>query len=283
MQPYDLALINILNRGDVQKNRTGVPARSVFGLQVRYQIDECFPLLTRRKVWPKAIWAELLWFINGSANNKDLQALGSNIWTPWVDSEFEAKHNYVEGALGPVYGFQLRHFNGDYARGDTQDPNYGKGGHDQLADMVNILKTDPDSRRNLFSLWNPQQLAGMRLPPCHYAFEVSVRHGKLSGCLTQRSCDYPVGVPANIQFYSTLIHMLAQQCGYTPYEFVHNTIDAHIYENQVDAVKEYLMRPKMESPRLNLKSAPSIYEYTMDHFELLDYDPMPAIKIPVVV
>lgn len=314
LEAYDDALRQIIKHGVRKVNRTGVDTIAVFGIESRYRIDEHFPILTGRKVWPKSIFAELLWFISGSTCNKDLQALGANIWTPWVDPEFEKKHGYAEGCFGPVYGFQLRHFGGYYGNGiggdeGTQDteglfdddphagdfggaynPNqspygnlYGMGGFDQLTYMVNRLKTHPDCRRNLFSLWNPAQVDKMKLPPCHYTFQVFVADGKLSGLLTQRSCDFPIGIPANIQFYSALIYMLAQQCGYEPYEFVHSTVDSHIYVNQIGAVEEYLARPKPDSPKLKLTKAEDIYSYKMQDFELVDYSPLDKIEIPVAV
>lgn len=298
LEPYDDALREIIKHGVVKKNRTGVAAKTIFGMQRRYRIDTHFPLLTRRKVWPKAIFGELLWFLLGSTLNADLQKHGSNIWTPWVDPEFETKHNYVSGALGPLYGFQLRYFNGFYGNGALKQQHevweegtgqvierwdYGHGGFDQLAHMVELLKTDPDSRRNLFSLWNPQQISQMRLPPCHFCFQVYVEDGKLSGHLIQRSADYPVGIPANIQFYSALIYMLAQQCGYEPKEFVHTTSDSHIYVDQIEAVEQYLSRPTSASPRLSLRKAEDIYSYKMNDFEVVDYNPEPPIKVPVAV
>jgi len=314
MRDYDEALRLILDTGVRKENRTGVDALTVFCILSRYRIDEFFPLLTGRKIWPKSVFAELLWFLSGSTNNKDLQALGSNIWTPWVDEEFEKKHGYAEGCLGPVYGFQLRHFGGCYGNGkgglnakdyrndsseekarnldyfihyENPSPSkgsyYGIGGFDQLERMVTLLKKDPDNRKNLFSLWNPEQLEGMRLPPCHYTFQVYVEEDRLSGVLTQRSCDFPIGVPANIQFYSALIYMLAQQTGYKPYELVHHTVDSHIYVDQIDGVEEYLSREKPVSPRLELNKAKSIDEYELEDFELADYNPLSAIKIPVAV
>ena len=287
LSAYDNALRQILDEGVVKTNRTGVKTKAVFGIQSRYRIDEYFPVLTGRRVWPKSIWGELLWFISGSTNNKDLQGYNSNIWTPWVDTEFEKKHGYKEGNFGPVYGFQLRHFGGHYGDGECKDyvgvSHYGEGGFDQLTYMVNMLKTNPDDRRNLFSLWNPKDLDKQRLPCCHYSFQCFVADGKLSGLLTQRSCDFPVGIPANIQFYSTLIYMLAQQCGFTPYELIHSTADSHIYVDQISAIEEYLERPKPDSPKLNLKKAEDIFSYKMEDFELVDYNPLPSIKIPVAV
>ena len=330
MGPYDDALRLILEKGARKKNRTGTDSLSVFGVQTRYDISEYFPILTGRKVWPKAIFAELLWIISGSTNNNDLEALGSKIWSPWVDLEFEKKHGYEQGSFGPTYAFQLRHFGASYKEVCEQKniinklekeyktayekdmetepwntpswdhtcvPNYialhdrlhwakqylKKMGFDQLEYMVNTLKNDPNSRRNLFSLWNPAQMDKMRLPPCHYTFQVFVNDGKLSGMLTQRSGDVPIGSPANIQFYSALIYMLAQQTGLKPCEFVYSIGDAHIYVDQIEAVEQYLARHKPDSPKLVLKKVPSIFEYTMDCFEVIDYNPLESIKIPVAV
>ena len=312
MQPYDDALRQILKTGVSRTNkRTNIKTLSVFGIQSRYDISESFPILTRRKVWPKSIFAELLWFISGSTNNKDLQALGANIWSPWLDSEFEKKHGYAEGSFGPVYGFQLRHFGGYYGNGiggnvgtqlnysestrsigwpsnDTyvhrETENYGRDGFDQLAWMVNRIKEDPSCRRILFSLWNPAQVSKMKLPPCHYTFQVFIDDdGRMSGLLTQRSCDFPIGVPANIQFYSALVYMLAQQTGYTPHEFVHSTVDSHIYWDQIEAVEEYLSTPVIDSPKLTINNAPDIFSYKMEDFQLQGFQSGPVIKIPVAV
>jgi len=649
LRPYDDALHQIISTGVKKTNRTGVGTIAVFGILSRYNISEGFPLLTGREIPHKAVFAELLWFLSGSTNNKDLQKLGVNIWTPWVDEAFEKKHGYAPGSFGPVYGFQLRHFNGFYGNGiggreftqDTEvDPctdfgdlpysMYGFGGFDQLAWMVNRIKTQPDCRRILFSLWNPRDTDKMRLPPCfvkgtfvqtdkgyrviedvkagdlvwssggwqsvtenfitpysgkgilltmaysrglpvrctpnhpflvrgrgyvpastvqkgdyvamrlntesklpvfkehiyvnqyakktdfeisspddwymmgyflgdgwasknssrisfaiaaedeeyilpmirksikisrkkgegescstfetrsekwapilrtlghrahnkdiprwildapiecleklvegyydsdgcsngrywhftttspklalgmqsifwklgeraaiyhfkrkkkkiiqgrlvnqcdlytlivkksesrrqfhtgipyikegdllwirvedvtegfigevsepevhnlsvegshtytannflnhncHYTYQVFVDpdKGRLSGMLTQRSCDFPIGVPFNIAFYSALTMMLAQQTGYTPHEFVHSTVDSHIYLNQMEAVEEYLRRPKPDSPKLVIKAALDIFSYTMDSFEVVGYKPQPKIKIPVAV
>jgi len=317
LQPYDDALHEILEDGVRKENRTGVDTLAIFGMQKRYRIDEHFPLLTKRKVWPKAIFGELLWFLSGSTNNKDLKDLGSNIWTPWLDEKFEEKHGYVSGAFGPVYGFQLRHFGGYYGNGngggaaiwnDSDGPTprnwnfekqrnatrglwrdgnaqnvYGKDGFDQLEYMLKELKENPDSRRILFSLWNPKDMDKMRLPPCHFTFQLFVHGGKLSGHLTQRSCDFPVGVPANIQFYSALTYMFAQQAGYEPYEFVHTTVDSHIYVNQIEAVEEYLSRPTPDSPRLILHKSKGMLSYELDDFEVKEYCPEPKIAIQVEV
>jgi len=317
MDAYDDALKQILEEGVWKSNkRTGIRTKAVCGILSHYRIDEYFPVVTRRKVWPMSIFAELLWFISGSTNNKDLQALGANIWTPWVDEKFTKNKGYAEGSFGPVYGFQLRHFGGHYGNGiggkqwlshsegtlddacsvvgkcenlylswnDRRGSLYGLGGFDQLAYMIRQIKEDPSCRRILFSLWNPKDIDKMRLPPCHYTFQIFIDdEGRMIGSLTQRSCDFPIGVPANIQFYSALIYMIAQQTGYKPYEFVHYTVDSHIYENQLEAVEEYLSRPVVSSPKLKLNKAEDIFSYKMEDFELVDYNPGPKISIPVAI
>jgi len=295
LEPYDDALTQILRKGDLKKNRTGVDTISIFCMQSRYRIDEYFPLLTRRSIRPQSLFAELLWFISGNTNNNKLKELGCNFWTPWVDEEFEEKHKFVPGSFGPLYGFQLRHFNGIYHNGDQNcfrrdhygsEPDnycYGEGGFDQLAYVLEQLKTNPDSRRILWNLWNPKQLDKMRLPPCHYGFQFYTYENKLSGVLTQRSCDFPVGVPFNIAFYSALIYMVAQQTGFEPYEFIHWTADSHIYVDQIPAVEDYLARDKPGSPKLNLRKAEDIDSYKVEDFQLEMYNPLSHIKIPVAV
>tara|TARA_Y100000034_G_scaffold117749_1_gene157566 strand:+ start:16018 stop:16941 length:924 start_codon:yes stop_codon:yes gene_type:complete len=307
MRDYDAALSRILEEGVRKENRTGVDTIALFGIQSRYRIDEYFPLLTGRKLRFKSMIGELLWFLSGSTNNEDLANLGCKFWTPWVDEEFEKKHGFVPGSFGPVYGFQLRYFGGTYGNGaggennllaDVKDSDhvvgyhkpfptkvdlYGLGGFDQLEYMMDRLKENPNCRRILFSLWNPSQLSQMRLPPCHYTFQCFVNDGKLSGMLTQRSCDFPVGVPFNIAFYSTFIYMLAQQIGLEPYEFVHSTVDSHIYVNQIEAVEEYLARSKPCSPKLELHKASNIDLYKPDDFVLKDYEPQDEMKFEVAV
>lgn len=298
LEEYDCALQDILYRGVRKQNRTGIDTLSIAGMQCRYDISERFPILTKRKIWPKSIFAELLWFLSGSTNNKDLQALGSNIWTPWVDREFEKKHGYVEGALGPIYGFQLRHFGGRYGNGapvqfeiyessegyqyKTEWP-YGHDGFDQLDLMVQTIRSDPGSRRNLFSLWNPRDLDKQKLPCCHYSFQILVENDKLIGILTQRSVDVAIGAASNIFFYSAFIYMLAQQTGYKPKALVHNMGDSHIYINQIEAVETYLSRDPIDCPIFLLNKKPDILAYDLDDCQLRDYNPLPPIKIPVAI
>lgn len=322
MKPYDDALRLILEQGSWKSNnRTGIRTKYICGILSKYRINDFFPLLTRRKVFPKSILAELLWFISGSTSNKDLQKLGANFWTPWVDKNFENAHGYAEGCLGPLYGFQLRHFNGYYGNGIggrrgypketggtfeeyrkltkglgnlgygsfTDDPNknpslYGLNGYDQLDYIMKTIKDDPTSRRIMFSLWNPLQLDEMRLAPCHFVFQITIDDdNRMSGSLLQRSADYPVGACYNVVFYSALIYMIAQQTGYEPYELSHYTVDSHIYENQIDKVKEYLDTDILDSPKLKLNKAKDIYSYKVEDFEWLDYKSGPKIEIPVAV
>jgi thymidylate synthase len=281
-QSYDDALREILDTGVRKTNRTGVETLAVWCIEKRYDISEHWPLITGRKLTTKALFGELLWFLEGSTNNNRLRELGCNFWTPWVDEEFEKRHGFEPGSFGPLYGFQLRYFGGSYNKG-IEGNGYGRGGVDQLAQMMDKLKTDPDCRRNLFSLWNPQQLEFMRLPPCHYTFQVFVENGRLSSCLTQRSCDFPVGIPFNIGFYSALTMMLAQQAGLEAHEFVHSTKDCHIYADQIDKVEEYLAREKPDSPKLRIRKAKDIFSYVPSDFEVVDYKPQPKMDIAVAV
>ena len=285
MSPYDSALQEILDSGVERTNkRTGIKTLSIFGMSRRYRLDtEYFPILTRRKVWPKSVFSELLWFLSGSTNNNDLKDLGCNFWTPWVDEEFTDKHHYQPDVFGPVYGFQLRHFGGNYNKGHHNEA-YGHGGFDQLDWVVNRIKEDSSCRRTLWTLWNPNDIAKMKLPPCHMLYQVLVDdERRMTGIMYQRSCDFPIGVPANIQFYSALTIMLAQQTDCTPHEFVHMTADSHIYEDQLDAVREYLDTPIIDSPKLTIEKADDIYSYSVDSFKITDLQSGPKIEIPVAV
>lgn len=310
MKNYDDALEEILNDGVSRTNkRTGIKTVSVFGMTKRYRLDTgYFPIVTRRKVWPKSVFSELIWFLSGSTKNSDLQKLGCNFWTPWVDKAFEQKHGFADGAFGPVYGFQLRHFGGHYGPGEDETEKqqiyydyvefsgsvekfrtvpgkkYGEGGFDQLKWVVERIKEDPSCRRTLWTLWNPQDVAKMRLPPCHMLYQVLVDDDRnLTGIMYQRSCDFPVGVPANIQFYSALTMMIAQQTECKAKEFVHVTADSHIYGDQIDAVKEYLATPVLPSPKLEIKKAKDIFSYTPDDFVISEANFGPKIEIPVAV
>lgn len=309
MKSYDDALAQILEQGVFRTNkRTNIRTLSIFGMMNRYRLDTgFFPLLTRRKVWPKSVFSELLWFLSGSTSNSDLKELGCNFWTPWVDHEWERDHGYVEDSFGPVYGFQLRHFGGDYGNGigghaytnrtedhtanwvpsDGEQPKrsvYGSGGFDQLAWIVDRIKEDPSCRRTLWTLWNPKDVSKMRLPPCHMMFQVLVDdERRMTGIMYQRSADFPIGIPANIQFYSALTIMLAQQTDCVAHEFVHVTADSHIYEDQIDGVKQYLATPQIDSPKLTINKAADIFSYKPEDFVITDFTSGPKIDIPVAV
>lgn len=411
MSQYDDALREIVETGVSRTNkRTGIKTLSVFGMSKRFRLDtEFFPILTRRKTWPKSVFSELLWFLSGSTNNQDLKNLGCNFWTPWVDRQFEQKNGFSEDCFGPVYGFQLRHFGGVYGNGsggfnkigyhgelqiyteqyiqdecteidagtttksilsrirlkplsgtvyariylqyagtdslacelkdaenssqmlvidndlgNTEIPHitdanidhetgvielhwnvspgthyakityegsilsetniYGKGGFDQLSWVINRIKEDPSCRRTLWTLWNPQDVSKMRLPPCHMMYQVLVDDDRnLTGIMYMRSADYPIGVPANIQFYSTLTKMIAQQTDCNAKEFVLMTGDSHVYEDQLPAIREYLDLPKTESPRLEIKKAVDIFSYKPEDFVVSDFNPGPKLDIPVAV
>jgi len=278
LQEYDNSLEYILRNGERKTNRTSIDTLSVFGIQNRYKIDTYFPILTKRKMFYKSIFAELLWILSGSTNVNDLEALGSKIWSPWRNKEFELKNNYSDGELGPIYGWNLRHFGEDY-----NNRNNSPGGFDQLKYIVNELKNNKDSRRILFTYWNPNNLDKAVLPPCHHTFQLNVSGDKLSGMLYQRSADYIIGSCANIQFYSALIYILAQQVGLKPYELIYSTGDTHIYVNQIEAIEEYLSRPSVDSPKLVVNKAQDIFSYKIDDFKIEDYNPLEAIKIPVAV
>ena len=292
MQPYDDALQEILEHGVKKSNqRTGVETLAIFGMLKRYRLDtEYFPILTRRKVWPMSVFSELLWYLEGSTSNERLVELGCKFWTPWVDDEWTDQHDFVPNVFGPVYGFNLRHFGGNYNKGihdevgQTGVRGYGFGGFDQLEYVMGRIKTDPSCRRIIWSLWNPQEINNMRLPPCHLLFQILIDdERRMTGMMYQRSCDFPIGVPANIQFYSAITIMLAQQTDCTPYEFVHVTADSHIYADQIDAVKAYLDLPVIDSPKLSIQKAADIYSYKPEDFVLADFDTGPKLDIPVAV
>lgn len=300
MKPYDDALSHILNHGVERTNkRTKIRTLSVFGMLNRYQLNtEYFPIMTRRKAWPDSVFSELIWFLSGSTSNRDLKSLGCNFWTPWVDHEWEKKHGFAEDTFGPVYGFQLRHFNGTYGNGiggmggtqSSETPNnvapnyYGSGGFDQLKWVVERIKEDPSCRRTLWTLWNPSDVNKMRLPPCHMMYQVLVDdERRLTGMMYQRSADFPIGIPANIQFYSALTMMIAQQTDCIPHEFVHVTADSHIYADQIEAVEKYLATPLVDSPKLAINKAVDIFSYKPEDFKVTDYTPGPKIEIPVAV
>ncbi|MBO4611446.1 MAG: thymidylate synthase [Bacteroidales bacterium] len=265
MQQYLDLLKKIMDEGAVKTDRTGTGTKSIFGYQMRFDLSKGFPLLTTKKVFTRGIIEELLWFLAGDTNKKHLQEKNVHIWDEWGDDE--------TGELGPVYGHQWRAW-------DTYD-----GGHiDQIANVVDLIKNHPDSRRILVNAWNVAQVDQMALPPCHCLFQFYVANGKLSCQLYQRSADVFLGVPFNIASYALLTMMLAQVCGLEPGEFVHTTGDTHLYLNHMEQVKEQLSRTPRQLPTMHLNpEVKDIFAFKIEDFTLEGYDPWPAIKAPVAV
>ncbi|MDZ4145939.1 MAG: thymidylate synthase [Burkholderiales bacterium] len=268
---YEDFMRHVYTTGAPKTDRTGTGTKSVFGHQMRFDLNEGFPLVTTKKVFLKAIIVELLWFLRGDSNVKWLQERGCTIWDEWARPD---------GDLGPVYGVQWRSW-------PTPD-----GGHiDQIADVIRTLKTNPDSRRIIVSAWNVAELSKMALMPCHAFFQfyvepsqVAGQPGKLSCQLYQRSADIFLGVPFNIASYALLTHMVAQQCDLAVGDFIWTGGDCHIYSNHHEQVALQLSRAPFPYPTLNIKRRPaSIFDYEYEDFEVLDYQCHGAIKAPVAV
>lgn len=261
MRQYLDLLKDILENGVDKTDRTGVGTRSVFGRQMRFDLNEGFPLVTTKKVHLKSIIYELLWFIKGDTNVKYLQENGVRIWNEWADEN---------GNLGPVYGAQWRNFNGQ--------------GVDQLADVIERIKANPNDRRLIVSAWNPCQIKEMKLPPCHMMFQFYVANGKLSCMLYQRSCDMFLGVPFNIASYALLTMMVAKVCNLGVGDFVHTLGDAHIYHNHFEQVKEQLTRTPLKLPTMKiLRDVKDINDFRFEDFALENYQCYDAIKAKVAV
>lgn len=253
-----------MDNGVVRKDRTGVGTKSVFGHQMRFDLSEGFPLLTTKKVHLRSIIHELLWFISGDTNIGYLHDNKVSIWDEWADEN---------GDLGPVYGKQWRSW---------QTPD-GRS-IDQLSQVIETIRNNPDSRRMIVCAWNPSDVDKMALPPCHCFFQFYVAEGRLSCQLYQRSADTFLGVPFNIASYALLTMMIAQVCGLQPGEFIHTTGDTHIYLNHFDQVREQLSREPRPLPVMKLNpEIKSIFDFKYEDFELVGYDPWPAIKAPVAV
>lgn len=260
MKQYKQFLRHIMNTGTRKDDRTGTGTLSVFGYQMRFDLREGFPLVTTKKVHFKSIVGELLWFLSGSTNANELRdKFGVTIWDEWADPQ--------TGELGPVYGSQWRNW----------------AGIDQIATVVESIKTNPDSRRHIVSAWNVADLSRMALPPCHAFFQFYVSNGRLSCQVYQRSADAFLGVPFNIASYAMLTNMIAVQCGLKAGELIWTGGDCHVYLNHISQVTEQLSREELALPTLCMKPADSIFDYTPEHFYLLGYDPHPAIKAPVAV
>jgi thymidylate synthase len=260
---YEDLLRHVLATGTPKSDRTGTGTRSVFGHQMRFDLSRGFPLVTTKRVHFRSVAVELLWFLRGDGNVRWLQENGVTIWDEWADAN---------GDLGPVYGVQWRSW-----------PTPDGGSIDQLRDVLDTLRRDPDSRRLVVSAWNVADLDRMALPPCHLLFQFYVAEGRLSCQLYQRSADLFLGVPFNIASYALLTHMVAQQAGLGVGDFVWTGGDCHVYDNHVDQVREQLGREAFPMPRLALRRAPSLFEYTYEDIELVGYESHPAIKAPVAV
>ncbi len=277
MQQYHDALRTILEMGETSTDRTGTGTISYFGLQSRYRLSDGFPLVTTKKLHLKSIIHELLWFLSGDTNIRYLKENGVSIWDEWADEN---------GDLGPVYGQQWRAFPALEPAGAERDgePLYFGRGVDQVSQLVELIKTSPDSRRMIVSAWNPGDVPRMALPPCHTMWQVRVMNGKLHLQLYQRSADMFLGVPFNIASYSLLLAMLAHVTGYEAGDFVHTLGDAHIYSNHREQVDLQLSRTPKALPKLRIKrDVKSIFDFTYDDFEITEYDPDPGIKAPVAV
>lgn len=293
MKQYLDLLSEIVGKGIRKEDRTGVGTSSIFGYQMRYDLSKGFPLVTTKKLHLKSIIIELLWFLNGDTNIQYLAKNGVKIWDDWPYAKFkksplykgETMKEFVQkiiqddifatehGELGPVYGHQWRSW-----------PAKNGAVIDQISNLIHQIKTNPDSRRLIVSAWNVSDIEQMTLPPCHCLFQFYVAEGKLSCQLYQRSADVFLGIPFNIASYALLTHMIAQVCNLEVGDFVHTLGDAHIYTNHFEQVKLQLSRPTRPLPTLNLNpNIKDIYSFSFDDFEVVNYDPHPAIKGEVAV
>ena len=264
MKQYLDLLSHIMDHGTDKSDRTGTGTRSVFGYQMRFNLADGFPLLTTKKLHLKSIIHELLWFLKGDTNARYLQENGVRIWNEWADEN---------GDLGHIYGYQWRSW-----------PDYNGGHVDQISEVIETIKNNPDSRRIIVSAWNVADLPNMNLPPCHAFFQFYVADGKLSLQLYQRSADSFLGVPFNIASYALLLMMVAQVTGLEVGDFVHTLGDAHIYNNHFEQIKEQLSRDPRKLPRMVINpDVKNIFDFKYEDFTLEDYDPHPHIKGIVAV
>ncbi len=264
MRNYLDLLQDVLDHGVKKEDRTGTGTLSVFGRQLRFDLSEGFPLVTTKRIHLKSVVHELLWFLRGDTNIRYLKENGVRIWDEWADEN---------GDLGPVYGSQWRAW-------ETPD---GRS-IDQIRQVVDAIKRNPDSRRHLVSAWNVSVIDEMKLPPCHFVFQFYVAEGKLSCMLTMRSVDTFLGLPFNIASYALLTHMIAQQCDLEVGEFIWSGGDVHIYSNHLEQVKLQLGREPLPLPKLNILRKPdSIFDYAYEDFDFVGYEHHPGIKAPVAV
>lgn len=264
MNQYEALLKYVKDNGVKKTDRTGVGTVSIFGYQMRFDLQKGFPLITTKKLHLKSIIHELLWFLKGEKNIQYLNENGVTIWDEWADEN---------GDLGPVYGYQWRNW---------PKPN---GQHvDQISNIVKMIQNNPDSRRILVSAWNVAEIENMKLPPCHVIFQFYVAEGKLSCQMYQRSADMFLGVPFNIASYALLTMMVAQVCNLEPHEFIHTLGDTHIYLNHMEQVNLQLSRMPRPYPKMIInKNVQDIFSFKYEDFKLEGYDPYPSIKAPIAV
>ncbi|CAM5274627.1 thymidylate synthase [Eoetvoesiella caeni] len=264
MHQYEDFMRHVFEHGQTKTDRTGTGTRSIFGHQMRFNLAEGFPLVTTKKLHTKSIFIELLWFLRGDSNVQWLQERGVSIWNEWADEQ---------GNLGPVYGVQWRSW-----------PTPSGNDIDQISQVLEQIRSNPDSRRLIVSAWNVSDIPNMALPPCHAFFQFYVADGKLSCQLYQRSADIFLGVPFNIASYALLTHMVAQQCNLDVGDFIWTGGDCHLYSNHFDQVQLQLSREPRPYPKLHIKRKPaSLFDYEYEDFEITDYNPHPHIKAPVAV
>jgi len=275
MKQYHEALEHILKNGKNKSDRTGVGTRSVFGYQMRFNLQEGFPAVTTKKLAWRAVVSELLWFLEGSGDERRLAEIlhgtrdisKTTIWTANAKADYWLPKAHYEGDLGRVYGVQWRDFMGV----------------DQIQQLIDGIKNDPSGRRHIVSAWNPAELSDMALPPCHVMSQFDVTDGHLSCQMYQRSCDMFLGVPFNIASYSLLTHIIARECGLKVGDFIWTGGDCHIYNNHIDAVNEQLVRTPKQLPTLFITVGKKIADYVVDDFVLENYNPDPAIKADMAV
>lgn len=264
MNQYETLLRYVKETGVKKADRTGTGTVSIFGYQMRFNLQEGFPLITTKKLHLKSIIHELLWFLQGSSNIRYLKENGVSIWNEWADEN---------GELGPVYGYQWRNW-----------PTPDGGQIDQIQQAIRTIQKNPDSRRIIVTAWNPADVDKMALPPCHLLFQFYVADGKLSCQMYQRSADMFLGVPFNIASYALLTMMFAQVCGLEAGDFVHTLGDTHIYSNHMEQVKLQLSREPRHYPKMIINpNVKSIFDFKYEDFELINYDPYPSIKAPIAV
>lgn len=277
MKQYQNALKQILENGTKHSDRTGVGTISLFGeVQMVFDLQESFPILTTKRVPLRWIFEELMWFLNGHTHNQWLLDRKVDIWNEWATAEQTARFGRSEGDLGPVYGYLWRSFGGNYPK---------KDGIDQIAWLLNEIKTNPNSRRLIISGWDPATQDTVALPPCHTLFQFKIEDGEFLSCkLYQRSADFFLGVPFNISSYALLTYMIAEVTGLKPKKFIHTFGDAHIYNNHFKAVEELLSREPKELPTLNFnRKVQDILDFSWEDIELNNYDHHPKIEAPVAV